>query len=88
MKHLTLRRFWTCYKQLPTEIQRLADRNYLLLKKDPKHPSLHFKKIGGDSGLWSVRVGINYRALGRETSDGIVWFWIGTHSDDDKLLHQ
>lgn len=88
MKHLTLPRFWRLYGQLPVEVQKLADRNYQLLKKDPKHPSLHFKKIGGDPGLWSVRVGIHYRALGRETSNGVVWFWIGTHADYDKLIHQ
>jgi hypothetical protein len=88
MRHFTLPRFWKLYRQLPLEIQKLADRNYQLLKQDAKHPSLHFKEIGGDSGLWSVRVGLSYRALGRETSNGIVWFWIGTHADYDKILHQ
>ncbi len=28
MKHLTLPRFWQCYRQLPKEIQALADKNY------------------------------------------------------------
>jgi len=59
----------------------LADKNYDILKKDPKHPSLRFKKIGK---LWSVRVGIYYRALGIE--EDIVWFWIGSHADYDKLI--
>jgi hypothetical protein len=31
-----------------------------LLKKDPSHPSLHFKPLGK---FWSVRVGIHHRAL-------------------------
>jgi hypothetical protein len=61
----------------------LADKNYDILKKDPKHPSLRFKKIGK---LWSVRVGIYYRALGIGIEEDIVWFWIGSHADYDKLI--
>jgi hypothetical protein len=51
-----------------------------LLKSGPHHPSLHFKKVGKTKQLWSVRVGSNYRALGTEKPDGILWFWIGPHS--------
>ena len=86
MNHLTLPRFWELYGKLPKEVQKLADKNYRLLKLDPTHPSLHFKKVGKNKQLWSVRVGINYRALGIEKSDGIVWFWIGNHAEYDKLL--
>jgi hypothetical protein len=32
-----------------------ADKNYALLKENPQHPSLQFKKIGR---FWSVRVGL------------------------------
>jgi hypothetical protein len=53
LKHFTTPTFWEYYRQLPQEIQELADKNYELLKQDPKHPSLHFKKI---RSLWSVRV--------------------------------
>jgi len=85
MNHFTLPRFWILYNQLPKEIRKLADKNYQLLRSDPEHPSLHFKKIG-NRGFWSVRVGISYRALGRETAEGIVWFWIGSHAEYDKLI--
>jgi hypothetical protein len=61
----------------------LADKNYQLLKADPKHPSLHFKKLGK---FWSVRVGVHHRALGIGAEDGVVWTWIGTHADYDKLV--
>ena len=64
-------------------MRKLADKNFELLKADPHHPSLHFKKIGE---LWSVRVGINYRALGVDHDGAVVWFWIGSHADYDKLL--
>ena len=51
MNHLTLPRFWEHYRRLPADIQGLADKNYELLKADPNHPSLHFKKIGGSKHL-------------------------------------
>jgi hypothetical protein len=53
------------------------------LKADPRHPSLHFKKA---DSFWSVRVGLHYRALGVEAEGGILWFWIGTHADYDRLV--
>jgi hypothetical protein len=75
--------FWYHYRQLPSEIQELADRCYELLKQDTRYPSLHFKKV---SSFWSVRIGIHYRALAVEENDDIAWFWIGTHAEYDRLL--
>lgn len=86
MKHFALPRFWRSYRELPPAIQKLADKNYALLRSDPTHPSLHFKKIGARKTLWSVRIGIGYRALGVEEPDGIYWFWIGSHADYDRLI--
>ena len=57
--------------------------NFEPLKKDPFHPSLHFKKVGR---FWSVRVGLKYRALAVQDGDAIVWFWIGSHSEYEKLI--
>ena len=64
-------------------MRAVADKNFELLKANPHHPSLHFKKIGP---LWSVRVGEQYRALGYDVQDGVHWFWIGTHNDYDRLV--
>ena len=75
--------FWVCYRRLPSQIQGLANRAFAVLKENPKHPSLHFKKI---DPFWSVRVGLHYRALAVEVSDGVLWFWIGTHSEYDDLV--
>jgi hypothetical protein len=68
---------------LPTHIQALADKQFALLKADPRHPSLHLKTVGR---FHSVRVGAHYRALGVDASDGILWFWIGTHADYDQVV--
>jgi hypothetical protein len=81
--HYTTRRFWEYYNTLPEEVQQIADQCYELLKADPSHPSLHFKKVGK---YWSVRAGRNYRALGVDVKDGISWFWIGTHAEYNKLI--
>ena len=85
MKHRATPRFWNCYRALPAEIQQLADRNYETLCHDPRHPSLHFKKIGQ---FWSSRVGLHYRALAVEAGDELLWLWIGTHAEYDRLLQQ
>ena len=83
MKHLASAKFWALYAALPVEVRTTADKNYALLKDNPQHPSLHFKKIGS---LWSARVGEQYRVLGKDVEDGVLWFWIGTHADYDKLI--
>jgi len=81
--HRTNRRFWRSYDALPPEIQRVADQSFALLQSDPRHPSLHFKRIGK---LWSARVGIHHRALAVPHPTGFLWVWIGTHAEYDKLI--
>jgi hypothetical protein len=83
VKHSASPRFWAAYDALPASIQKLADANFELLKRDPRHPSLQFKKVGR---FWSVRVGLRYRALAVETGDAYLWFWIGSHGDYDRLI--
>lgn len=83
MRHFASRSFWKLYDELPEEVRRLADEKFRLLKSNPRHASLHLKRIGK---LWSVRAGQHYRALGHDIPEGIQWFWIGTHADYDKLI--
>ena len=85
MKHFATSRFWDYYNKLPSVTKGLADKNFELLKQDPHHPSLRLKKIGK---YWSVRTGLRHRALGLDTPDktAILWFWIGSHSEYDRLI--
>ena len=83
MRHRATPKFWRFYEQLPEEVRALADANFALLKGDSRHPSLHFKKVGR---MWSARVGIHYRAAAVEDGPDIVWFWIGHHSEYDRLI--
>jgi hypothetical protein len=82
--HRTTARFWACFHALPEQVQQLARKNYNLLRENPRHPSLRFKKVGK---LWSARVGGNHRALAIEDDDGYVWVWIGTHEEYDRLIN-
>ncbi len=70
MKHFASPEFWACLEKLPANVQQLARENYELLKSNPYHPSLHFKRV---DRFWSVRVGRSYRALAVEAENGIVW---------------
>jgi hypothetical protein len=83
MKHHASPDFWAAYRQLTRHVQLLADKNFALVKVDPKHPSLYLKKVGR---FISVGVGRNHRALAMPVEDGLLWFWIGTHATYDKLL--
>ena len=83
MKHFASSDFWECYRKMTPSIQELADAHFALLKENPSHPSLHFKKAGK---FRSVRIGMHYRALAIEVPEGLLWFWIGSHSDYDKIL--
>jgi hypothetical protein len=83
VKHYTTSRFWRHYDALPDAEQKRADRKFELLKANPYHPSLHFKRVGR---YWSARVSDAYRALGLDHPNGIYWFWIGTHDEYDRLI--
>jgi hypothetical protein len=39
--------------------------------------------------LYSVHIGISYRALrSMDDPDMILWIWIGTHAEYDKLINR
>lgn len=81
---VTTRGFWEAFRSLPRDVQQRAKVAYGIWARDPFHPSLHFKKLKGT--LWSVRVGKHYRAVGHFEHDLLIWIWIGSHADYDRLL--
>lgn len=78
MNHFATPEFWFHYRQLPPSIRELADKNFQLLKRDPRHGSLRFKKTGP---YWSARAGV-----AKERSEGLAWFWVGHHRQYELLL--
>ena len=83
--HRTSGRFWNLFANLPESVQTIARKNFDLLKENPTHPSLHFKKVGK---LWSVRAGINHRALAVQEGSDFIWVWIGPHDEYRRLIKQ
>jgi mRNA-degrading endonuclease RelE of RelBE toxin-antitoxin system len=86
MQSQATRRSWRLFSDLPTHVQQAARRAYRLLQSNPVYPGLQFKKLEGEDNIYSVRIGHEYRALAPMKKDRIVWCWIGSHSDYDRLV--
>jgi plasmid maintenance system killer protein len=78
--------FWRAYERLSESNRASARRAYALFAKNSEHPSLRFKKLGGYDNVWSVRINEQYRAVGERKGDTIIWAWVGTHNEFDKLF--
>lgn len=85
MIHNTTSRFWQCLAALPTHVQLQARARFELLKANLSHPSIQLKPVK-NGAYYSARASLGYRALGLPLPTGILWFWIGSHGDYDKLL--
>ena len=81
--HRATPQFWSRFDKINPSVQKLAHKNFALLKQNSKHPSLHFKKVGK---VWSARVGINFRAIALEDGSDYIWVWIGSHDEYEQLL--
>ena len=86
MDSRTTRQFREAFAALPEEVRRHARRAYQLFRADPSHSSLRFKKVDEAGNTYSVRIGLAYRALCVMQGSTVVWFWIGSHADCDRLL--
>ena len=88
MIHLAYADFWDDYRALPPDIRASADKQFALLKTNPNHGSLQFKKIGVRAGreIWSARVTLKYRALAFKDQNEYVWFWVGAYDSYDALI--
>jgi len=86
--HRTTAEFWEAYSELPEDVRRRAEKQFALLKADPRHGSLQFKKIGERQGreIWSARITVRHRALAIKQADGFLWFWVGGHENYDLLI--
>ena len=78
--------FIDAFHKLPDVVKDLARKNYRLWRANPYHPSLHFKQVHRTEPLYSVRIGLGWRALGLLEDGSITWFWIGSHAEYDRLI--
>ncbi|MHB1377219.1 MAG: ParE family toxin-like protein [Candidatus Humimicrobiaceae bacterium] len=88
MTSITSDRFWKCYRELPEQIKKEAKKAYGEFKKNPYHPGLHFKRIHSTRPIFSLRITKDYRVVGIQQNNQVIWFWIGSHGDYDNLLRQ
>jgi hypothetical protein len=88
MRSRTTVRFRRALSDLPEPVQRQARQAYEIFKNDPYHPSLRFKRVHPIRPIYSVRISRDYRAVGIRDGDDVVWFWIGSHADYNRLIAQ
>ena len=86
MESTTTRRFRDALGALPVDIQDRAREAYKLFCDDHNHPSLRFKKVHQTLPIYSARITRDYRAVGVVDGNLVVWFWIGSHKDYEKVL--
>ena len=86
MKSHGTERFWRAYRALPPDVREAARRAYANFRDNPEHPGLRFKRVHGREPVYSVRIGLGYRALGLVADGAVTWFWIGSHADYDRLI--
>ena len=71
---------------LPRAAQKSALKAYRIWRDNPHHPSLQFKRIHAVRPIFSVRVGLGWRAVGVRSGETMIWYWIGSHDEYDGLL--
>ena len=79
-------RFWEAFRELPERVQRRARHAYRTFRRDPFHPSLQFKQIHQTRPIFCARIGLGHRALAVRDGEDVVWFWVGSHAEYDRLV--
>ena len=86
MKSRITAQFRQKFAYLPEQVQEQTREAYRLFKQDPSHPSLRFKKVHQELPIYSARISKSYRAVGQLDEDTVIWFWLGSHAEYNKLL--
>ena len=79
MKIQTTKPFDRDYNELIKEIKERANKQFNLLMKDPRHPSLRLKKIKGHPDIWEGRITDSYRFTLQITGETYILRRVGTH---------
>lgn len=86
MRSQTTAEFRALLAGAPSAIQAKAQSAYRLWSENPSHPSLRFKKVHSTLPVYSVRIDLDWRAVGVLKDDVVIWFWIGPHGEYERLL--
>ena len=74
------------FADLPAQIQEQARIAYQQFQQDPSYPSLRFKKVHPKLPIYSARINRDYRVVGQLDEDTVIWFWVGSHAEYNRLL--
>ena len=72
-------RFAKEYERLPRCLQRRVSKAPELLLENPRHPSLHIKKVTSHQNRWEGRVTLHYRLIFTIEDDSDILLRLGTH---------
>lgn len=84
----TTEKFRKRFALLPAQIRRQTKDAYAQFKLNPFYPSLRFKRIHSTKPIFSARINLNYRVVGIMQENTIIWFWVGSHTEYDKLIQK
>lgn len=79
-------KFRKAYQALPKEVRLRARRAYLAWLENPHTHGLNFKMVNPNGPIYSVRIGLDYRAIGILRGDTMIWYWIGHHTEYERLI--
>ncbi len=88
MKYRRTPEFKADYEALPDEIKAKVKKAFELFKEDPKHPSLHTKKIKGTEGVFEGRIDRNYRFTFHYEEDTVFFRKVGPHRIIDEEANE
>ena len=80
MQLLRTERFKKDCKPLPSDIQERIGNVLERFVDNPRHPSLHVKKMEGAPDIWELRVSDNYRITFQFVQEGVLLRRVGTHN--------
>ncbi|KJH71288.1 ParE family toxin-like protein [Aliterella atlantica] len=86
MRSRTTAEFRKLFANLPEQVQAQTRAAYRQFKEDPSYPSLRFKKVHPELPIYSARISRSYRAVGQLDGNTVIWFWVGSHAEYDRLL--
>lgn len=69
------------YQKLPKSIQNKADKQFILLCNNLRHPSIRAKKLEGYLDMWEGRINRSYRFIFQIENDIIILVRIGPHDE-------
>ena len=82
MKSRTTTEFRKLFADLSKQVQEQTRAAYRQSKEDPSYPSLRFKKVHPELPIYRKR------RVGQLDGDTVIWFWVGSHAEYERLLEQ